>query len=139
MLRRPWIPTLTGLSATLLVSILAASVVNAQTYRVAKRVALPGDEGWDYLTVDPAAHRLYVTHASRVLVVDTERDSLVGEIPKTPGVHGVALVKDRGRGYISNGRDSSVTVFDLATLATLANVKIGARNPDAIAYDDVSK
>ncbi|MFN8570975.1 MAG: hypothetical protein U0132_02890 [Gemmatimonadaceae bacterium] len=125
------------------ISILAPAMLtmplSGQELQVVKRVTLPGDEGWDYLTVDAAAHRLYVTHASRVLVVDTEHDSLVGEVPKTPGVHGVAIARDLGRGFISNGRDTSVTVFDLSSLATVANVKVTGRNPDAIAYDAFSQ
>ncbi|MFN8581800.1 MAG: hypothetical protein U0163_12590 [Gemmatimonadaceae bacterium] len=127
------------LSLSLVPMLAIGASLSAQTFHVAKRVSLPGDEGWDYLTADAAAHRLYVTHASRVLVVDTQSDSLVGEIPKTPGVHGVALAPDLNRGFVSNGRDTSVTVFELGSLATVATVKVTGRNPDAIAYDAATK
>jgi DNA-binding beta-propeller fold protein YncE len=89
--------------------------------------------------VDPAAHRLYVSRSTHVMVVDTRTDSLVGDIPNTPGVHGVALVPALGHGFTSNGRDSSVTVFDLSTLAVVTTVKLPARGPDAIVYDPASK
>jgi len=107
-------------------------------HKVAKRIAIGGDGFWDYLTVDSAQRRLYVSHSTHVQVVDIERDSIVGEIPGTPGVHGIALAADLGQGFTSNGRDSSVTVFDLKTLATVARIRVRARNPDAIVYDPVS-
>ena len=114
----------------------AAAPLGAQatpTYHVARRVALGGEGGWDYLTADSAAHRLYVTHATLVLVVDTDRDSVVGDIPNTAGVHGVALAPELGRGYVSDGRDSTVTVFDLKTLAVVSRLKVTGP-PDAILY-----
>jgi DNA-binding beta-propeller fold protein YncE len=89
--------------------------------------------------LDAPSHRLFVTHGTRVQVVDVKTDSVVGEIPNTPGVHGVALATDLGHGFTSNGRDSSVTVFDLRTLAVLGRLKLAARNPDAITYDPSSK
>jgi DNA-binding beta-propeller fold protein YncE len=107
-------------------------------YEVAARIAAGGEGGWDLLTVEPDAHHLFVARSTRVQVIDLERDSLVGEIADTPGVHGVALVPEFGRGFTSNGRDSSVTVFDLRTLAVIARVKVPGRNPDAIVYDPAS-
>jgi DNA-binding beta-propeller fold protein YncE len=89
--------------------------------------------------VDPASHRLYVTHATRVVVIDAPSGKVVGEIAGTPGVHGVALAPELARGFTSNGRDSTVTVFDLGTLATIAVLKLDARNPDAITYDPASR
>ena len=122
--------------------LLAAAPLGAQAgapgYHVTRRVTLGGEGGWDYLTADSAAHRLYVTHATHVLVVDTDRDSVVGDIPNTPGVHGVALAPDLGRGYVSDGRDSTVTVFDLKTLAVLARVKVTGP-PDAILYEPATR
>jgi DNA-binding beta-propeller fold protein YncE len=120
----------------------AASAVlaaDAPPFTVAHRILLGGEGGWDALTVDAATHRLFVTHATRVQVVDVKTDKVVGEIADTPGPHGVALAPDLGRGFTSNGRDSSVTVFDLKTLAVLGRLKLDARNPDAITYDPVSK
>jgi DNA-binding beta-propeller fold protein YncE len=112
---------------------------DAPPFKIAHRILLGGEGGWDALTMDPPTHRLFVTHGTRVQVVDVKTDSVLGEIPNTPGVHGVALAPDLGRGFTSNGRDSSVTVFDLKTLAVLGHVKLAARNPDAIEYDPFSK
>jgi DNA-binding beta-propeller fold protein YncE len=108
-------------------------------YKVAHRILLGGEGGWDALTMDAPTHRLFVTHGTKVQVVDVKTYSVVGEIPDTPGVHGVALAPGLHRGFTSNGRDSSVTIFDLSTLAVLGRVKLEARNPDAIEYDPVSK
>jgi DNA-binding beta-propeller fold protein YncE len=118
---------------------LAAQEAGAASYHVVRRVTLGGDGGWDYLTVDTAAHRLYVAHSSHVLVVDTDRDSLVGDVPNTPGVHGVTPVPALGEGFATDGRDSSVTVFDLATLAEKGVIHVGAANPDAGLYDPGSR
>jgi DNA-binding beta-propeller fold protein YncE len=107
-------------------------------YHLARRITLGGDGGWDYLTVDTAANRLYVSRGTHVQVVDLARDSLIGDIPNTPGVHGIAIARDVGHGYTSNGRDSTVTVFDLKTLAVLKTLKIPGANPDAIFYDEAT-
>ena len=117
----------------------AGLCADSPPFKVAHRILLGGEGGWDALTMDAPTHRLFVTHGTRVQVIDVKSDSVVGEIPKTPGVHGVALAPDLGRGFTSNGRDSSVTVFDLKTLTVLAHLKLAGRNPDAIEYDPVSK
>jgi hypothetical protein len=104
-------------------------------YRITHEVALPGDEGWDYLTFDAASHRLFIAHATRVQVIDTERLSLVGEIADTPGVHGIALAPELNRGYISAGRAGLVVVFDLKSLARLQQIRTTGENPDAILYE----
>ena len=114
----------------------AASTVN---YQLARKFPLPGDGGWDYLTYDPVGKRLFVSRGTRVMVVDPTAGTVITEIPDTPGVHGIALAQDLGKGFTSNGRDNSVTVFDLRTLKTNAKVMIDARNPDAIVYDPASK
>ena len=108
-------------------------------YKVVDKVKIGGDGGWDYAIVDTMAHRLYLSHATRVIAFDTDLKTVVGEIPNTIGVHGIALAQELGRGYTSNGRDSSVTVFDLKTLKVLANIKLKQRNPDAILFDPYSK
>jgi DNA-binding beta-propeller fold protein YncE len=113
----------------------AASAAGTPHYHITHQVALPGDEGWDYLLYDSQGHRLFVSHGSRVLVVDGEKLSVVGEIPDTPGVHGIALAPDLGRGYVSAGRGGFVVVFDLKTLARLKEIKVTGENPDAILYD----
>ena len=107
-------------------------------YKIIDKIKIGGEGGWDYLLADASTHRLYVSHATRVIVIDTKTDKVIGEIPNTNGVHGIALVPDLGRGYTSNGRDSSVTVFDLKTLKTITTIQLNARNPDAIIYDPYS-
>jgi DNA-binding beta-propeller fold protein YncE len=118
-----------------LVPLAAAQAAGAPHYHLTHQVALPGDEGWDYLLYDQAGRRLFVSHGSRVLVVDGEKLTVTGEITDTPGVHGIALAPDLGRGYISAGRAGTVVVFDLKTLARLKEIKVTGENPDAILYD----
>ena len=122
-------------------TLLSAGVAAAQTatYHVARTVPLPGEGGWDYLTVDSATNRLYISRGTHVMAVDLSRDSVTGDIPNTPGVHGVAIANDLGRGFTSNGRDSSVTAFDLRTLAPIGRYGPTGANPDAIGYDPASK
>jgi WD40 repeat protein len=125
---------------TVLMMSLAGPLVQAQKtseYKVSRRITLGGEGGWDYLAFDAEAHRLYIARATRVMVVDVESAKLVGEIPNTNGVHGVALVQKLGRGVTSNGRDNTATIFDLKTLAPIATVKTGAK-PDAILFDSLS-
>ncbi len=118
-----------------LVPLGAAQAAGAPHYRITHQVSLPGDEGWDYLLFDQEGRRLFVSHGSRVLVVDADKLTVTGEIPDTPGVHGIALAPDLGRGYVSAGRSGSVVVFDLKTLARLKEIKVTGDNPDAILYD----
>jgi YVTN family beta-propeller protein len=103
-------------------------------YSVIKKIPIPGNGSWDYLIVDPGARRLYVSHGTEVEVVDIDSLTLVGNIPKTPGVHGIALAPELGRGFVSNGQSSTVTIFDLKTLKPIAEVSTGQK-PDAIIYD----
>jgi YVTN family beta-propeller protein len=107
-------------------------------YHILKKIPLGGDGGWDYLTMDSVGRRLYVARANRIMVIDVDDGKLVGEVPNTPGVHGVALVPQRDRGFTSNGGDGTVTVFDLKTLKQTARIKVGQR-PDAILYDPETK
>jgi DNA-binding beta-propeller fold protein YncE len=103
-------------------------------YHVTRKVPIPGQGGWDYLTVDEGARRLYVSHGTQVEVLDVDSGAIVGKIEKTPGVHGIAIAPESGRGFVSNGQSSSVTIFDLKTLKTIGEVKVG-KKPDAIIYD----
>jgi DNA-binding beta-propeller fold protein YncE len=119
------------------VAMLASTAADAD-YKVVKTWKIGGDGGWDYLTVDSAEHRLFVARATRVMVIDTASGKQVGEIPDTPGVHGVALAPDLGSGFTSNGREDTVTVFDLKSLAVQRKIKVG-NGPDAILYDPFSK
>jgi DNA-binding beta-propeller fold protein YncE len=116
-----------------------SSRAQASGYHLIDSLKLGGEGGWDYLTVDTASERLYVSRGMRMQVVDLTTLKLLGEIPNTPGIHGVALVPSLEQGFTSNGRDSSVTVFDLKTLTSQAVIKINGRNPDAIVYDIVSQ
>jgi DNA-binding beta-propeller fold protein YncE len=102
--------------------------------RFLKEIPIGGEGGWDYLSIDPAAHRLYVTHATKTIVLDTENESVVGEIADTPGVHGFALAPELGRGFSSNGKEAKASVVDLKTLKTIIKVPTG-ENPDAILYE----
>jgi YVTN family beta-propeller protein len=107
-------------------------------YRQLKEIAIGGEGGWDYLSVDSSGRRLYVSHATKVIVVDVDRDAVAGEIAPALGVHGIAIAPDLGRGFVSNGRESTVSVVDLKTLQIVATVKTG-ENPDAILYEPVHK
>jgi len=118
---------------------IGAAAAGGSGYHVVKRLPVGGEGGWDYLTADAAARRLYVTRGTHVMVLDLDSDKVVGDIPNLSGVHGVALAPELGRGFISNGRSSEVTVFDLKTLKVLATVKSTGENPDAILYDPFSK
>jgi YVTN family beta-propeller protein len=111
---------------------------NPSGYHLLKKIEVGGEGGWDYLFADSESHRLYVSHATKVVVIDTDKDTVIGEIPNTNGVHGIAVAEDLGRGFISDGRDNAVTIFDLKDLKTLDTVKVG-KNPDAIMYDPASK
>jgi DNA-binding beta-propeller fold protein YncE len=106
-------------------------------YKVLKTIKVGGEGGWDYLTFDPEARRVYIARADRVLVFDVEKEKVVGEVAGTKGVHGVALAPKHKKGFASNGGDSTVTIFDLETLKETARPKVGSR-PDAIIYDPAS-
>ncbi len=103
-------------------------------YHLIGKIDIGGDGGWDALIADPDAHRLYVSRSTRVIVIDTSTNKVLGEIPNTNGVHGIAFDAKRGRGFTSNGRDNTVTIFDLSTLKPISTVKTG-QNPDAILFD----
>jgi DNA-binding beta-propeller fold protein YncE len=133
---RRWWPLLLVLAAS---RASAQEPVNGTGYHVAQTIAIGGEGGWDYLTYDGARHRLFLSHSTQVEVVDDRSGKLIGRIRDTPGVHGVALAQDLGRGFVSNGRDSSVTVFDLRTLEVTGRVHVPGRNPDAIFYDSSSR
>lgn len=113
----------------------AAPVRQSSGYHVVRRYGLGGEGGWNYLLLDSASRRLYVSRSTRVTVIDADGGAVVGEIPNTPGVHGVALAPDLGRGATSNGRDQSVTIFDLRSLRPLGRVRTTGGNPDAIQYE----
>ena len=141
-------------SLTLLAAVAALSIISllcfnthlraappragASGYHVIKAVPVPGDEGWDYLLVDADARRVYISRASHVVVMNADTFAVEGDIPNTEGVHGIALAPELGRGFISDGRAGTATIFDLKTLKTIGVVKTDA-NPDAILYEPVTK
>jgi YVTN family beta-propeller protein len=116
----------------------AAALAAVPSYKVTGRIKIGGAGRWDYAYVDSANHRLYVSHGTQTEVIDTATDKLIGTIPDTNGVHGVAIASDLGRGFTSNGADNDVSVFDLKTLKVLNRIKTG-QNPDAIVYEPVSR
>ena len=106
----------------------------AADYHALKEIPIGGAGGFDYLTIDPASHRLFVSHGTKVVVIDLEKGTVTGEIADTPGIHGIALAPELKRGFTSNGREGKASIFDLTTLQTLSKVGTGA-NPDAILYE----
>jgi DNA-binding beta-propeller fold protein YncE len=127
------------LTVALVPAVLPAAPPDAPGYKVVKKVEVGGEGGWDYLLVDAAARRLYVSRGTRVMVFDADTYAAVGEIPDTAGVHGIAIAPELSRGFTSNGRANSVTIFDTKTLKTISEVKVTGENPDAILYDPSSK
>ncbi len=118
--------------------LLAVPAFAQKQFKMTDRVKLGGEGGWDYLTYDNEGHRLFITRGSHVMVVDAATLKVTGDIPDLAAIHGVALAQEFGRGFISNGGDNTVTVFDLKTLKKLDSVKVGER-PDAILYEPFSK
>lgn len=109
------------------------------SYKFVKKINLPGDGKWDYLKMDGEQERLFVSHEDRVHVIDLKTDSPIGEISGLKGVHGIALAKDLNKGYISNGKDNSVTIFDYKTLKVLKTITVEGKKADAILYDKFSQ
>ena len=127
-----------SLALVALVVTVAVAVDAAATYSLVKTIPIGGEGGWDYVTVDSAARRLYVSHGTKIVVVDIDAGKVVGEIPDTAGVHGFAVAPDLGRGFTSNGRANTSTIVDLKTLEPLGSVATGG-NPDAIYYEPTRK
>ncbi len=115
----------------------AAAIAAPPAYKVTGKIKIGGPGRWDYVYVDSANHRLYVSHATQTEVIDTATEKVVGTIPGTGGVHGIAIADDLNRGFTSDGTDNDVTIFDLKTLMVLGKVKTGT-NPDAIIYEPVT-
>src|SRR5215472_1097378 len=119
-------------------SLSAAPAPGPSGYKVIKTVPLGGEGGWDYVYVDSDARRVYISRGTHTVVMDADKYTVIGDIPDTQGVHGIAIATDLGRGFTSNGRADNVTIFDLKTLKPIGTVKTDA-NPDAIVYEPVSK
>src|SRR5437763_13074220 len=105
-----------------------------QPYQFLTEIPIGGEGGWDILTIDSAASRLYLSHATKVVVVDLNKNAVVGEISDTPGVHGFIAVPELKRGFSSNGKENKSSVVDLATLKTISKIDTG-ESPDAIVYE----
>ncbi len=121
-------------------TVLAAATIAASApggYRIVQEIKVGGDGSWDYVTMDSTARRLYVSHATKVVVIDVDSGQVIGTVPDTPGVHGIALAPELGRGFTSNGGTNTATIFDLKTLKQIGQVKTGT-NPDAIQYEPLS-
>ena len=123
-----------------LVCLLAASLAFAAgppAYKITGKIKIGGAGRWDYVFVDSANHRLYVSHGTQTEVIDTSSDKLIATILETNGVHGIAIAADLGKGFISDGQDNDVTVFDTKTNQRTSRIKTGA-NPDSIIYEPVT-
>jgi DNA-binding beta-propeller fold protein YncE len=127
-------------SFLIVLAVLASPVAMhaAGPYSLVQPIVIGGEGGWDYVAVDSAAHRLYVSHATKVVVIDTATNAVIGEVADTAGVHGIAVAPELGRGFISCGRENKVAIFDLKSLATIEKVATGD-NPDAILYEPSRK
>jgi YVTN family beta-propeller protein len=121
-----------------LLAVAAALAAPGPGYKIVNTFKVGGDGGWDYLTADAASRRLYISRATHMTVLDVDSGKIVGDIVDTPGVHGIALAPELGRGFNSNGRDGTVSIIDLKTLASTGKVKVG-EGPDAIIYDAATK
>jgi DNA-binding beta-propeller fold protein YncE len=137
--RRPYTVTLAALALPLGGVALAEAQASAPAaYHVTRAASLGGDGRWDYLTLDGTGRRLFIARQTRVMVVDPESGASLGEIPGVAGAHGVALAEAAGHGFATAGRDGSVTMFDLRSLAVLRRIPVGD-DADAVLYDPVSK
>ena len=125
-----------GLCAVLLLA--ASAMAGDSGYHLLKTFPVGGEGGWDYLTLDSASRHLYISRGTHVIVMDVDTGDAIGDIPDTAGVHGIALAPELGRGFTSNGRENTVTIFDLNSLKPITKVKVGD-GPDAILYDAVTK
>lgn len=124
-----------GIAALSLLSLAPGSVRSADgPYHFLKEIPVGGKGGWDYLSVDEAGRQLYVSHGAKVVVIDIDKDTVVGEITNTPGVHGLAPASDLQRGFTSNGRENKASIVDLKTLQTISKVDTG-ENPDGMLYE----
>ena len=120
--------------------IICSLSLHAQSnYKIVNKIHVEGDGGWDYINVDEANSRIFVSHSTVAQAIDIKTGKVAGTIPDTKGIHGIAIAADLNKGFTSNGRDSSITVFNLKTLELITKVKVTGRNPDAILYDPFSQ
>jgi len=126
------------LAAVLAFMSVAAMAAPPSGYHLLKKVTIPGAGGWDYVTVDEAARRVYIAHSTQVEVLNADTFELVGTIPNVAGAHGVAVASEFGRGFATAGKADAVVMFDLKTLKPLGEIKVG-KKPDAVIYDPGTK
>jgi DNA-binding beta-propeller fold protein YncE len=119
-------------------SLVVAALQSGGGYQLETRYPVPGNGGFDYLTIDSSARRLYVSHGTEVNVLDPDNGKLIGTIADTPGVHGTAIASEFKHGFTSNGRENKVSMFDLDTLQTIKKIDVG-KGPDGIYYDPATK
>jgi YVTN family beta-propeller protein len=124
--------------AALLLINLAIAQQHFSEYSMSKHIATNDGYGWDYAAADEVSRHLFVSHGIKVLIIDMDKDSIIGEINNTIGVHGIAIANKLNKGFTSNGRSNSVTVFDLTTFKTIDTIAVSGQNPDAIMYDAFS-
>jgi len=122
----------------LLIAVSVVAAAETPSYEVVDRIAIGGEPRWDYVYVDSGQHRIYVSHGTQTEVIDTQTDKRIGTIFGTAGVHGIAIANDLGLGFTSNGKDNTVTVFELSSLKPRSTLAVGT-NPDAIVYDPASQ
>jgi DNA-binding beta-propeller fold protein YncE len=122
----------------LIIALVAASAFAAEGYKILTKIKIGGEGRWDYVAMDSANRRLYVSHNTSVEVVDPDAGKVVGTISGLHGVHGIAIAPDLGKGFITNGQSGSVTIFDLKTLAKEGEPTAG-KNPDAVCYEPKTK
>src|SRR5205814_7188502 len=119
---------------SLLFALSVGGIAAEDAYKLVNEIPIGGEGGWDILTIDSAARRLYLSHATKVVVVDIDSNKVVGEIADTPGVHAFVPLPELGRGFSSNGKENKSSMVDLQTLKTVTKIDTG-ESPDAIAYD----
>jgi DNA-binding beta-propeller fold protein YncE len=112
---------------------------STEVYVLDKKIPVPGDGGYDYMSIDQVNRRLYVSHGISVNVIDLETEQPIGEIKNMQGNHGIAIANDLNRGFVSDGRGNSVVAFDLKTLQTIATIPVKGTGPDCITYDPATK
>jgi DNA-binding beta-propeller fold protein YncE len=122
-------------TSALLLAFLCATAIALADYSVLTQFKIGGEGGYDYIRVDSASRRLYVSHATRVEVLDADTGKKLGEIAPTNGVHGIAIAAEFNHGFTSNGKANTVTMFDPTTLQTLKVIPLHGKKPDAIVYD----
>lgn len=114
------------------------NLLSQENYKIARTIPVEGSGGWDYISVDEINNRIFVSHSTVAQAIDINTGKIAGTISGTNGIHGIAIANDLNKGFTSNGRDSSVTVFNLKTLEIITKIKVTGRNPDAILYDSFS-